>query len=260
MLWGEHQPRTARNLVQMYVGELRVLLGATTVRFRTGGYVLELPARRLDLAEFDDLAEQAYREGKTERALRLLVEALRCWRGGVLADAGTRLRQHPRAVAAEQGRIAAAVALADLANSLDCPAVAGEAICLNNLGDTTRRLGQLDTAIEHLERALSLQRRADDRAGFQYTLHSLGDVHHDIGHYEQAVQYYQEAIATTRALGDQRKLARSLSQLARTLDTIGDIQAARQYRQQALEILETLGDDQADALRELMNSHDDRAD
>jgi hypothetical protein len=55
-------------------------------------------------------------------------------------------------------------------------------------------------------------------------------------------------------------LARSLSQLARTLDTLGDLQAARQYRQQALEILETLGDDQADALRELMNSHGDRAD
>lgn len=136
----------------------------------------------------------------------------------------------------------------------------GEAICLNNLGDTARRLGQLDTAIEHLKRALGVQRRADDRAGFQYTLHSLGDVHHDIGHYEQAVQYYHEAVATTHALGDQRKLARSLSQLARTLDTVGDINAARQYRQQALEILETLGDDQADALRELLNSHGAPAD
>jgi DNA-binding SARP family transcriptional activator/tetratricopeptide (TPR) repeat protein/DNA-binding XRE family transcriptional regulator len=132
VLWGERPPRTARNLVQMYVGELRALLGATSVLFRAGGYVLELPARRLDLAEFDDLAEQAYREGRTERALRLLVEALRCWRGGVLADAGTRLRQHPRAVAAEQGRVAAAIALADLATGLDHPAAATDllpAIC-----------------------------------------------------------------------------------------------------------------------------------
>lgn len=135
VLWGEHPPRTARNLVQMYVGELRALLGATSVLFRTGGYVLELATRRLDLAEFDDLVTQASRErteGSSERALQLLVEALRCWRGGVLADAEARLRQHPSAVAAEQGRIAAALALADLATDLGRPAVARDflpAIC-----------------------------------------------------------------------------------------------------------------------------------
>jgi hypothetical protein len=69
----------------------------------------------------------------------------------------------------------------------------GEGICLNNLGDTNRRLGRADIGIAHLEQASTVQRRADDRSGLQFTLTSLGDAHHDTGQYELAALTYQEA-------------------------------------------------------------------
>ncbi|MDG4834242.1 tetratricopeptide repeat protein [Solwaraspora sp. WMMD1047] len=122
-LWGDHPPRTARNMVQLYVGEVRALLGPAghTVRFGGGGYVAQWSALEVDLARFDDLvtrAQAAWSGDHLEQAAELYADALRLWRGPALVDAGDRLRHHPAAIAAGQRRIAAAVAFADAAIAL----------------------------------------------------------------------------------------------------------------------------------------------
>ncbi|GIF62160.1 XRE family transcriptional regulator [Asanoa ishikariensis] len=122
-LWGDQPPRTARNLVQLYVGEVRTLLepAGHTVRFAGSGYAAELGDQEVDLARFDDLetrARAAWSDGDAEQAARLYADALGFWRGPALVDAGDRLRHHPAAIAAGQRRIAATVAFADAAIAL----------------------------------------------------------------------------------------------------------------------------------------------
>ncbi|GIF63886.1 XRE family transcriptional regulator [Asanoa ishikariensis] len=117
-LWGDQPPRTARNLVQLYIGEVRALLGPAghTVRFSGGGYLAQWGTEEVDLAWFDDLvtrARAAWSGGHPEQAAELYADALRLWRGPALVDAGDRLRHHPAAIAAGQRRIAATVAFAD---------------------------------------------------------------------------------------------------------------------------------------------------
>ncbi|WP_248966264.1 tetratricopeptide repeat protein [Sphaerisporangium perillae] len=127
VLWGDRPPKTCLSLVQGYIGSLRRLLQPLQRQHRPpvailalthGGYTLELGAVDLDLARFDDLlrrARTAQDDGRLAPARELLGQALQCWRGPVLADAGSRLRHHPAAVALNQRRIAAGLAFADLA-------------------------------------------------------------------------------------------------------------------------------------------------
>jgi DNA-binding SARP family transcriptional activator/Tfp pilus assembly protein PilF len=132
-LWGEDPPPTHPALLHSHVARLRRLLEpdrpagapAQTVRRDAGGYrlCLALPGEQLDLARFDELlaaADRARGAGDRGSALELLAEALGCWRGPLLADADPsgRLRRHPAGVAASQRRVAAAVALGDLAADL----------------------------------------------------------------------------------------------------------------------------------------------
>ena len=88
-IWGDELPGTARNTLQVLVSKLRQLLGRDVVAYRNGGYVLDLPAAALDLAEFERLATagRAARDAEDhERAASFLETALALWRGAALAD------------------------------------------------------------------------------------------------------------------------------------------------------------------------------
>jgi class 3 adenylate cyclase/tetratricopeptide (TPR) repeat protein len=85
-LW-EQPPETAAKTVQVYVSRLRRLLAPGAIESRSGGYALRLDGDRLDLTQFERLAD----EGRTalgsadwERAASLLGEALALWRGPAL--------------------------------------------------------------------------------------------------------------------------------------------------------------------------------
>ncbi|MEW9533276.1 tetratricopeptide repeat protein [Microbispora sp. NPDC049125] len=126
VLWGDRPPRTYAAMVQGHVAALRGLLqperrrrpAASIVTLERGGYMLETVPGALDLAEFDDLVRRARDTRATadrRAALDLSDQALRLWRGPVLADTGSRLRHHPLSAALNQRRMAAALAFADSA-------------------------------------------------------------------------------------------------------------------------------------------------
>ena len=129
VLWPDDPPRTCRRLVPAYVARLRQVLEperdagapARVLRHTAGGYRLELDAGRLDLVEFERLADAAARTwatGAGEPAWQLYSEACACWRGPLLAGAAPRLRAHPAAVAVARSRIEAVLAWADVALAL----------------------------------------------------------------------------------------------------------------------------------------------
>jgi class 3 adenylate cyclase/tetratricopeptide (TPR) repeat protein len=85
-LW-EQPPETAAKTVQVYVSRLRRLLTPGAIESRSGGYALRLDGDRLDLTQFERLAEEgrtALSAAEWERAASLLGEALALWRGPAL--------------------------------------------------------------------------------------------------------------------------------------------------------------------------------
>jgi class 3 adenylate cyclase len=85
-LW-EQPPETAAKTVQVYVSRLRRLLSPGAIESRAGGYALLIDGDRLDLTQFEQLADEgrtALSAAEWERAASLLGEALALWRGPAL--------------------------------------------------------------------------------------------------------------------------------------------------------------------------------
>jgi DNA-binding SARP family transcriptional activator/tetratricopeptide (TPR) repeat protein len=74
-LWEEERTKTAQKALQVYVSQLRKLLGKERLETRTPGYLLRVEEGELDLERFQRLQQ----EGR-------LPEALSLWRGPPLAD------------------------------------------------------------------------------------------------------------------------------------------------------------------------------
>jgi DNA-binding SARP family transcriptional activator len=88
-LWEDDPPETAQKALQVYVSQLRKLLGRERLQTKAPGYLVRLEPDELDLARFQRLQEQ----GKLEEALAL-------WRGPALAEFG-----YQRFAQAEIGRL-----------------------------------------------------------------------------------------------------------------------------------------------------------
>ncbi|MBZ5740324.1 AfsR/SARP family transcriptional regulator [Nocardioides mangrovi] len=102
LLWGEHAPASARNVLHKYVGSLRRLLEPSLPPRRTGsylcpcgnGYLFRAGGAVLDVARFDELtrdAAAALARDEPRAALDRQVEALGLWAG----PAGAGLSQEP---------------------------------------------------------------------------------------------------------------------------------------------------------------------
>jgi DNA-binding SARP family transcriptional activator len=84
-LWGAAPPATAAKSVQVYVSRLRKVLGGGRLATHGRGYVLHVEPSELDLARFEQLAEDA-RRAPPDLAAGKLGKALTLWRGSALAD------------------------------------------------------------------------------------------------------------------------------------------------------------------------------
>jgi WD40 repeat protein/DNA-binding SARP family transcriptional activator len=96
-LWGEDPPETARNVLQVYVANLRKVLEpdrpkrttSSLLRTQPPGYLLDLDGHSLDLDRFERLADEgraASAAGQASAASTLLRAALGLWRGPALGD------------------------------------------------------------------------------------------------------------------------------------------------------------------------------
>src|SRR5438093_8679419 len=79
-LWDEAPPETARKAVQVYVSQLRKLLGPDVLLTRSPGYLLRVEPGMLDLDRFETLRRET-READPQIAADKLREALALFRG-----------------------------------------------------------------------------------------------------------------------------------------------------------------------------------
>jgi DNA-binding SARP family transcriptional activator len=87
-LWGSRPPRSAAKAVQLYVSQLRKLLGVDAIATRGDAYVFPTSPGSLDLRDFERLAGEGRAQaaaGRHAEAARLFAEASRVWRGEALA-------------------------------------------------------------------------------------------------------------------------------------------------------------------------------
>ena len=101
-LWGERPPPTAQTGLQVYVSQLRKLLGANRIETRGPGYALRIDEGELDRNRFEMLA----RDGR-------FAEALAVWRGPALADFAYEPWAQAEIVRLEERRLACVEALID---------------------------------------------------------------------------------------------------------------------------------------------------
>jgi predicted ATPase/DNA-binding SARP family transcriptional activator len=88
-LWGDKPPDRAVKTVQVYVAQLRKLLGEGVIETRPGGYVVRVQPGALDLDRFESLADRGrslLAAGAAAEAAAALAGALQLWRGAALAD------------------------------------------------------------------------------------------------------------------------------------------------------------------------------
>ena len=84
-LWPRDPPETATKIVQLYVSQLRKLLGPERLATKGGGYVLHVEPGELDADRFEALVHEA-RGADPMRARRHLTDALALWHGPAFAE------------------------------------------------------------------------------------------------------------------------------------------------------------------------------
>jgi DNA-binding SARP family transcriptional activator/ATP/maltotriose-dependent transcriptional regulator MalT len=112
---------------------------------------------------------------------------------------------------------------AGLAETTECPAILGVALC--NEGDALARLARLDEAEQRYERALAIFQRRRSRK-LAYPLIGLGAIHRWCGRHGLARAAYEEAVRVTDE-GEQQGLVAALAGLARVLADVDLAEAPR---------------------------------
>ncbi|MEU8663947.1 helix-turn-helix domain-containing protein, partial [Actinoplanes philippinensis] len=126
LLWGETAPPAAANVVQTHVSRLRRLLApetgteaVPTVVWEPGGYVLRADDDAIDLLAYRTrLARAADPAVPPHQAFDLLCDALDRWRADCAAQDVPELAGDPLVTALTEQRVAAAIRLARLGETL----------------------------------------------------------------------------------------------------------------------------------------------
>jgi WD40 repeat protein/DNA-binding SARP family transcriptional activator len=117
-LWGEDPPDTARNILQVYVANLRKVLepgrpkrtASALLKTQPPGYRLDLGGHALDLDRFERLVGEgraALAAGQASAASTLLCAAVGLWRGPALGDVALLSRGQGALAELEERRLAA---------------------------------------------------------------------------------------------------------------------------------------------------------
>lgn len=119
--------------------------------------------------------------------------------------------------------------------------VAGEAATLNALGVAQARAGRFDEAKAHYDLALDLARSVDDSHVQASVLNSVAGMWAAKGSFAEALSIVQEAISLSREIGDRVGEARMLGNTVRLLREAGDDESAELNGRRSVALYQELG-------------------
>jgi Tfp pilus assembly protein PilF len=116
-----------------------------------------------------------------------------------------------------------------------------EAIALGNLGLIARTRGDLDAAVAHQQRALTLHEQLGRKEGMANNLVNLGVIAQTRGDLDAAEDYQKRALALNEQLGRKEGMADTNTNLGIIAGIRGDLDAAEDYLKRSLNLYEQFG-------------------
>ncbi|HYP28196.1 MAG TPA: tetratricopeptide repeat protein [Blastocatellia bacterium] len=163
--------------------------------------------------------------GETEMALRMAAAPRRFWE----------IRGH---LSEGRGWLEEMLTLADSERA--SPALLAKAFYA--AGALARCQGDYDQTVAHLERALALYRRVQDRLGIASSLNSLGMLAHDQNDYGKAMALLEEGLALHKEVGDEQGIAISLEYFGIVALDQGNYEQSVAFQEESVSIRRKLKD------------------
>jgi tetratricopeptide (TPR) repeat protein len=129
----------------------------------------------------------------------------------------------------------------------------GLAVTLNRMGSTYRDLGRFDESLDHLNRSLELRREIGDLHGQGFALHSIAATYEQLGRLDEAMEAYRESLVVRREVGDRRGEGEILLCIGKILARTDQPDEARDVWTEALAIFSDLGAPQASDVVRMLN-------
>jgi serine/threonine protein kinase/Tfp pilus assembly protein PilF len=133
---------------------------------------------------------------------------------------------------------------------------------LFGMGQVEVMTGNLQTALDYLNRALTIAIQLENDEDKALILHVVGIAYRKLNKPDEAMRNYQESLAITRRLGEKAAMARSLNEMGQLLYGVGKSDEALKNYQDALKLRRDMGDKKGigDTLIDLGNLYNERGD
>jgi len=204
----------------------------------------EIGAPSLQASALNDLGNIYVNTGRAEEALDSFREALAVARAGGVPHEEASALLGQGLVLVFQGKPERALdslgQALTLLESLDGTA-SNRAEALGQMAAVYQRLGRLEEARKHLDRALSANQETQDADRAVSLLNSLGTIHLRSGRLEEARRSYEQALGTARAAQNRYGEAFALLNLGRYHFEAGQLEQAFRSHEEAGEIFAELG-------------------
>ncbi len=123
----------------------------------------------------------------------------------------------------------------------------GEIVTLNNIGKIYRYKRQLDMAMDYQQRALQISQEIGDWMGEAWALNSIGGIHQREGRWAEAMDYYQRGLMIYQKTKDKSGEAYSLNNIGEVYLAQSQMGAALDYLQRGLAIRQEIGNKAGEA-------------
>lgn len=122
-----------------------------------------------------------------------------------------------------------------------CQAHREVALCLRQLAETVRHMGQLKSALTLLDEAEQLARRVGDTSTVSLTQRTVGKVSIELKDYPRAITLLEDVLRQSDQVGDRHAVADILNDLGEVYRLTGDLTAAEKRYREALELFKSIG-------------------
>lgn len=112
----------------------------------------------------------------------------------------------------------------------------------NNIGNVYQTKGDISSAAQYYEKALSIAQEAGIGRVEGIALNNLGKLYLvDIGDYPKALEYLNQGLKVRIAEGDKAEIARSYNVLSNYYLTVGDLEKAKESVKTAIQLSQEIG-------------------
>ena len=117
----------------------------------------------------------------------------------------------------------------------------GEATCHSKIGAAHQSLSEYEKAREHLQISVKIQEEVGNKKEEAISYLKLGEVHESVGEYEKALDYSKRSLAISKNIGDRHTIACGYLEIGAEMCSRNRYGRANDYNKKALAIFTDIG-------------------